>query len=86
MRRRVPVAAADLSGQRPGGDGPGPQADLLNGLQRRWLYGAASAGGGWQQPPRSSQLPLQLATPEPAILRHSPPANTPTALSTESAT
>ena len=35
LLRRVPAAAAELSGQRPGGDGPGPQASLPDGLLRR---------------------------------------------------
>ena len=52
MRRRVPVVAAGLSGQRPGGDGPGPQVGLLDGQlrqvaalrrQRRWRLAAAAA-------------------------------------------
>ena len=53
MLRRVPVVAAvELSGQHPGGDGPGPQAGLLDGLlrrvaavrrRRRWRLAAAAA-------------------------------------------
>jgi len=35
MLRRVPAAAAELSGQRPGGDGPGPQPGLPDGLLRQ---------------------------------------------------
>ena len=63
MLRRVPVvAAAELSGHREGGDGPGPQSGALEGMlrrmaalrrQRRWRLAtaaavlAAAAAAGW---------------------------------------
>jgi hypothetical protein len=52
LRRVAVAAAAELPGQRPGGDGPGPQPGLLDGLlrrmaaarrQRRWRLAAAAA-------------------------------------------
>ena len=76
MLRRVPAAAAELSGQRPGGDGPGPQAVLLDGLlrrvaaarrQRRWRLAAAAvlaaaAAAGWVPQLLHAAAPPRQAT------------------------
>ena len=79
MLRRVPVvtAAAERSGRREGGDGPGPQSGLLAGTlrrvaavrrQRRWQLAAAAAvlaaaaAAGWVPQLLHAEAPPLQAT------------------------
>jgi hypothetical protein len=73
LLRRVPAATAELSGQRPGGNGPGPQPALLDGLlrrvaalrrRRRWRLAVAAAvlaaaAAGWVSQLHSAAPPRQ---------------------------